>query len=87
MTMAPETPAPEIDPGPQYLSIATIARTLGVHDVTVRKWIHDGKIPVVRFPNRRVAIHVDEWHRWTDELRKMRDVGQVRGRRVDPNIL
>jgi excisionase family DNA binding protein len=39
-----------------FVSAADVARELSVHELTVRKWIREGRLPVVRFPNKRVAI-------------------------------
>ncbi len=82
MTIASADPS-DIDPGPAFLSVRTIASSLDVHELTVYAWARAGRIPVVRFPNRRIAMPIDEWRRWTAELAKLRDIGPDRS---DPNI-
>lgn len=55
-----------------YLTVGQIAKTLKVHDVTVRRWIRDGKLQAMVVGNRyRVKPE------WVDSFQKqnMRQAG------------
>ena len=41
------------------LTIREVSKRLGVHEMTVRQWIADGKLPAVRLPGGR-AIRIRE---------------------------
>ena len=40
----------------RYVDVSVVARRLGVSKVSVRNWIHDGKITAVCQPNGRFKI-------------------------------
>jgi excisionase family DNA binding protein len=50
---------PRPGPGPRYLSLAEAADLLGVHPVTVRRWISQGDLPGYRLGQRVRVLQAD----------------------------
>jgi excisionase family DNA binding protein len=51
---------------PAWLTVKEVARRLDLHEITVRRKIHDGVIPALQLGGRGTAIRVleDEFEAW-----------------------
>ena len=53
---------------PEFLSVAEIAGSLSVAEVTVRRWLHAGDLPAVK-AGRAFRVRRQDFERWLDERR------------------
>lgn len=47
----------EITP-PEHVTVKQVANYFDVHELTVRRWIADGKLPAIRVGKRAIRIRV-----------------------------
>lgn len=63
-----DAPAP-VTSLPHYLTVRDVAKWLGVHEVTIRQWIAERKIPCVRVNGRMIRFDVAHLRVWIEEQR------------------
>jgi excisionase family DNA binding protein len=56
----------EIQAGPRHFTVAEISRRFGAHEVTIRRWIREGRIKPLRL-GRLVRISAAEVERFEKE--------------------
>ncbi len=51
----------------RFLSIIELAELLGIPKLTVYQWIHQKRIPCIKFGHRTVRFDREEIERWIEE--------------------
>ncbi len=53
----------------EFVKAQTVADDLGVHYLTVLRWVRDGELPAVRFPGRRIGIPMESYREFRRSYR------------------
>ena len=61
----------------ELLTVNELAALLKVHPKTVRAWVKQGKIPVIKMPGRGVRFDQDKIEKWIETRTiRQRNIGQ-----------